>query len=68
MDLVQRKPNLHDELDQIAESLDSEKKVLRLLALSLGMIQTAQEKKRAIQFGSRTAKMESGRSKGTQTI
>lgn len=58
----------NDELDQIAESLDSEKKVLRLLALKLGMIQTAQEKKRAIQFGSRTAKMESGRSKGTQTI
>jgi asparagine synthetase B (glutamine-hydrolysing) len=57
-----------DELDQIAESLDSEKKSLRLLALKLGMVQTAQEKKRAIQFGSRTAKMESGRSKGTQTI
>lgn len=56
------------ELDRIAESLDSEKKALRLLALKLGMVQTAQEKKRAIQFGSRTAKMESGRSKGTQTI
>lgn len=58
----------NDELDRIAESLDSEKKALRLLALKLGMVQTAQEKKRAIQFGSRTAKMESGRSKGTQTI
>jgi asparagine synthetase B (glutamine-hydrolysing) len=58
----------NDELVRIAESLDSEKKALRLLALKLGMIQTAQEKKRAIQFGSRTAKMESGRSKGTQTI
>jgi asparagine synthetase B (glutamine-hydrolysing) len=57
-----------DELDRIAESLDFEKKALRLLALKLGMVQTAQEKKRAIQFGSRTAKMESGRSKGTQTI
>ncbi|RAO65539.1 uncharacterized protein BHQ10_001551 [Talaromyces amestolkiae] len=57
-----------DELDQISESLDFEKKALRLLALKLGMVQTAQEKKRAIQFGSRTAKMESGRSKGTQTI
>lgn len=58
----------NDELDRIAKSLDSEKKALRLLALKLGMVQTAQEKKRAIQFGSRTAKMESGRSKGTQTI
>lgn len=57
-----------DELDQIAENLDSEKKALRLLALKLGMVRTAQEKKRAIQFGSRTAKMESGRSKGTHTI
>lgn len=57
-----------DKLGQIAETLDLEKKALRLLALKLGMIQTAQEKKRAIQFGSRTAKMESGRSKGTQTI
>lgn len=57
-----------DELDRIAENLDSEKKALRLLALKLGMVQTAQEKKRAIQFGSRTAKMESGKSKGTHTI
>jgi asparagine synthetase B (glutamine-hydrolysing) len=56
------------ELDHIAQNLDSEKKALRLLALKLGMFQTAQEKKRAIQFGSRTAKMESGKSKGTQPI
>lgn len=61
-------PAPNNKLYQIAESLDSEKKALRLLALKLGMVQTAQEKKRAIQFGSRTAKMESGRSKGTQTI
>ncbi|EEA20508.1 hypothetical protein TMatcc_000489 [Talaromyces marneffei ATCC 18224] len=61
-------PVPNNEFDRIAESLDSEKKALRLLALKLGMVQTAQEKKRAIQFGSRTAKMESGRSKGTQTI
>lgn len=57
-----------DAMDEIAESLDPEKKTLRLLALKLGLINTAQEKKRAIQFGSRTAKMESGRSKGTQLI
>jgi asparagine synthetase B (glutamine-hydrolysing) len=62
------KADATNELGRIAESLDSEKKALRLLALKLGMVQTAQEKKRAIQFGSRTAKMESGRSKGTQTI
>ncbi|EED24306.1 asparagine synthase related protein [Talaromyces stipitatus ATCC 10500] len=62
------KPIPDDDLGQIAENLDSEKKALRLLALKLGMIKTAREKKRAIQFGSRTAKMESGRSKGTQTI
>ncbi|OKL59967.1 hypothetical protein UA08_04611 [Talaromyces atroroseus] len=58
----------NNELNHIAETLDSEKKALRLLALKLGMLQTAQEKKRAIQFGSRTAKMESGKSKGTHTI
>ncbi|KAH8697465.1 asparagine synthase [Talaromyces proteolyticus] len=57
-----------NELDQLTESLDPEKKSLRLLALKLGMVQTAREKKRAIQFGSRTAKMESGKSKGTQLI
>ncbi|QKX55874.1 uncharacterized protein TRUGW13939_02973 [Talaromyces rugulosus] len=50
------------------EALDPEKKSLRLLALRLGMTQTAREKKRAIQFGSRTAKMESGRTKGTSII
>ncbi|CRG84916.1 hypothetical protein PISL3812_02087 [Talaromyces islandicus] len=60
--------NHKDDLDQIGESLDSEKKALRLLALKLGMTQTAREKKRAIQFGSRTAKMESGRTRGTSII
>ncbi|KAM7192941.1 Asparagine synthase domain containing protein [Naviculisporaceae sp. PSN 640] len=44
------------------------KRVLRLLALELGMGGVAREKKRAIQFGSRTAKMESGRVKGTTLI
>ena len=41
---------------------------LRLLALKLGMNHVAREKKRAIQFGSRTAKMEKGRSKGTEIL
>ncbi|KAK3897643.1 hypothetical protein C8A05DRAFT_19629 [Staphylotrichum tortipilum] len=44
------------------------KRVLRLLALNMGMEKVAREKKRAIQFGSRTAKMESGRVKGTTLI
>ncbi|KAI3558114.1 asparagine synthase [Colletotrichum abscissum] len=48
--------------------VDPEKRVLRLLARDLGMGAVAQEKKRAIQFGSRTAKMESGKTKGTTLI
>ncbi|TGO76380.1 hypothetical protein BELL_0159g00170 [Botrytis elliptica] len=44
------------------------KKVLRLLAYGLGMTSVATEKKRAIQFGARTAKMEIGRTKGTTLI
>ncbi|PGH17174.1 hypothetical protein AJ79_01312 [Helicocarpus griseus UAMH5409] len=49
-------------------SLEPGKRSLRLLAWKLGMKMVAREKKRAIQFGSRTAKMESGRSKGTQIL
>ncbi|VUC27113.1 unnamed protein product [Clonostachys rosea] len=49
-------------------SLDPEKRVLRLLAKSLGLGSVAGEKKRAIQFGARTAKMESGKVKGTTAI
>lgn len=60
------------------------KKVLRLLAHELGLVSVAQEKKRAvcficslfetmlicrqIQFGARTAKMEIGKTKGTNLI
>ncbi|KAG6087278.1 hypothetical protein E4U15_008111 [Claviceps sp. LM218 group G6] len=44
------------------------KRILRLLAQELGMIEVAREKKRAIQFGARTAKMESGKVKGTTLI
>jgi len=46
----------------------SGKLLLRLLAWSLGMTGVAREKKRAIQFGARTAKMLTGKKRGTQTI
>ncbi|KAL2828935.1 asparagine synthase-domain-containing protein [Aspergillus cavernicola] len=48
--------------------IESEKKTLRLLALNLGLSNVAREKKRAIQFGSRTAKMEKGKVKGTDAL
>lgn len=48
--------------------LEPDKHVLRLLAWKLGMPGAAMEKKRAIQFGSRTAKMVVGRSRGTQIL
>lgn len=64
--------------------LEAGKKVLRLLAWKLGMHSVSKEKKRAvscsslhkyslltvkqIQFGARTAKMETGRTKGTTLI
>lgn len=62
-----RKPQ--DE-DVNGESLNLEpaKRTLRLLAWKLGMKGAAMEKKRAIQFGARTAKMEDGKSKGTQEL
>jgi asparagine synthetase B (glutamine-hydrolysing) len=49
-------------------ALAPDKKVLRLLAWKLGLHSVAREKKRAIQFGARTAKMETGRTKGTSLI
>ena len=48
--------------------LEPDKHILRLLAWKLGMPGVAREKKRAIQFGSRTAKMIVGRNSGTQTL
>ncbi|RKF74666.1 Asparagine synthetase domain-containing protein C4F6.11c [Golovinomyces cichoracearum] len=44
------------------------KLVLRLLSYKLGMISTAMEKKRAIQFGARTAKMETSKVKGSTPL
>lgn len=49
-------------------SLDAAKLGLRLAAWKLGIKGAASERKRAIQFGARTAKMESGRTRGTQTL
>ncbi|KKZ65319.1 asparagine synthase (glutamine-hydrolysing) [[Emmonsia] crescens] len=59
-----------DKIEELGgeQSLEPGKRSLRLLAWKLGMKNVAREKKRAIQFGSRTAKMESGRSKGTQAL
>ena len=50
--------------------LDPAKRALRLLAWRLGMKQVATERKRAIQFGARTAKMQigKGRKRGTDLI
>ncbi len=49
-------------------SLEPSKRILRLLAWKLGMRSVATMKKRAIQFGARTAKMEAGKIKGTQIL
>jgi asparagine synthetase B (glutamine-hydrolysing) len=50
------------------EGIDKEKMALRLVALRLGLSSVAREKKRAIQFGARTAKMEKGRTRGTDAL
>ena len=60
-------PDSDPEAQTIA-TLDKEKLALRLVALRLGLQSVAREKKRAIQFGARTAKMEKGRTKGTDTL
>lgn len=53
---------------EILTGIDAEKMSLRLVALRLGLVSVAREKKRAIQFGARTAKMEKGRTKGTDAL
>ncbi|RMZ83122.1 hypothetical protein DV738_g1265, partial [Chaetothyriales sp. CBS 135597] len=55
---------------EVADDLPPDKMVLRLAAWKLGLRGTAAEKKRAIQFGARTAKMEigKGRTKGTDLV
>jgi len=61
----QSSPNNQDEHMPFIEP---GKLVLRLLAHKLGLTDVAREKKRAIQFGARTAKMDVGKTKGTQVI
>lgn len=65
-----RKPQrLQDEdVNSASVNLEPAKRTLRLLAWKLGMQGVAMERKRAIQFGARTAKMEDGKSKGTQEL
>lgn len=65
-----RKPQRPEGEDISRENLKLEpaKRTLRLLAWKLGMKGAAMEKKRAIQFGARTAKMEVGKTKGTQEL
>ena len=48
--------------------LEPGKRLLRLLARELGLQNAASEKKRAIQFGARTARMEVSKAKGTQIL
>lgn len=50
------------------EELHPEKMLLRCVACTLGMRGVAGEKKRAIQFGARSAKMVDSRSKGTDLV
>ncbi|KAL6242935.1 hypothetical protein RBB50_010035 [Rhinocladiella similis] len=52
------------------EDLEPAKMLLRLAAWHLGLRRTAAERKRAIQFGARTAKMDAGkgRTKGTDIL
>ena len=68
-----RKPPKHYEEAARAEAkedLEPSKMLLRVALWELGMRSAAAERKRAIQFGAKTAKMEvtSGRRKGTATL
>ena len=57
-----------DPVDRSADKLEPGKKILRLLARVKGLHGVASEKKRAIQFGARTAKMELSKVKGSQPL
>jgi asparagine synthetase B (glutamine-hydrolysing) len=63
-------PKHHEDTAPAADEseLDPAKMLLRVAAWRLGMKRVAAERKRAIQFGSRTAKMEAGRTKGTDAV
>jgi len=56
------------ESEDPTQLLEPAKRALRLLAWQLGMKKVAAEKKRAIQFGARTAKMDTGKTKGTNLV
>jgi asparagine synthetase B (glutamine-hydrolysing) len=60
-------PQVEDPEDP-AQFLKPAKRALRVMAWQLGMKKVAAEKKRAIQFGARTAKMETGKTKGTHVL
>ncbi|KAJ9607738.1 hypothetical protein H2200_007816 [Cladophialophora chaetospira] len=65
-------PKHYEECSQVTkpEDLEPAKMLLRLAMWKLGMHSTATERKRAIQFGARTAKMDigKGRTKGTDVL
>lgn len=56
-----------EEAQRMAD-LHPEKMLLRCAAWQLGIINSAREKKRAIQFGAKSAKMHSGKTKGTDVV
>ena len=58
----------HRPADNSDVVIEPAKRILRSLAYTLGMKRVALEKKRAIQFGARTAKMETGKTKGTHVL
>ncbi|KAF1846415.1 uncharacterized protein K460DRAFT_286732 [Cucurbitaria berberidis CBS 394.84] len=61
--------NAQDETSEDpAYFLEPGKRALRLLAWQLNIKGVAAEKKRAMQFGARTAKMETGKTKGTHVL
>jgi hypothetical protein len=60
---VEHRPANHPDI-----VIEPAKRVLRVLACELGMSGAAVKKKRAIQFGARTAKMETGKTKGTHVL
>ncbi|KAJ2073022.1 hypothetical protein GGI09_009011, partial [Coemansia sp. S100] len=59
---------LHRKMDMRYQRGIGEKLLLRLLAHQLGLTQASMLAKRAIQFGARTAKMESSRAKGQDSL
>lgn len=63
-----QQPSEVENVNREGLDLDPAKRTLRLLAWKLGMTVVAMERKRAIQFGARTAKMEDGKIKGTRGL